>query len=353
MIKGTKMEEKVRNSEKKKVLILFCGGTIVMTETDGSLNVPSDKDSAIKILKDIEPKLSSIAEYDIDFIANIDSTNINPEYWDKMLIAIKENYKNYDGFVITHGTDTMAYTSSALSIAIKGLGKPVVLTGSQIPGYRIESDARRNLVNAFRVSTMDIAGVFIVFDERVILGSRATKSSESKLDAFSSVNCEDAGEIRVNIRMKNWVKRRIREPHDIEIYPGFESDIFVYTLTPGCDPTDLEFLLNNEKVKGIIIRAYGTGNLPYGFENFFLRAQEKRLPVIVTSQCLHGRTLMEIYEVGERALKLGVIESFDQSLEVVSVKLMWALRHAPDNVKEVIQSNISGELNRSYKEQNF
>lgn len=329
----------------KKVLVIFCGGTIVMEEKeDGSLNVPENKDTAIEILKNIEPRLTQIGDYDIEFIANIDSTNITPAEWDRILYAIKKNYKSYDGFVITHGTDTMAYTASALSIAIKGLGKPIVLTGAQIPGSKMESDARRNLVNAFRVAVMDISGVFIVFDERIILGSRATKASESRLDAFQSVNGEDAGEIKIEIKIKEWVKKRVKEEHDIEVEPGFESDIFVYTLSPGCDPSDLEFLLQNQKIKGIVIRGYGTGNIPYGFEGFFRKAREKGLPVIVTSQCLHGKTMMSVYDVGKRILELGGIEGYDQSLETLCVKLMWALRHCPDKVKEVIHKNFTGEI---------
>ena len=220
---------------------------------DGSLAVPDSQDSAISILQNVEPRLSTIADYDIEFIANIDSTNITPADWDKMLYQIKAKYQDYDGFVITHGTDTMAYTASALSLAIIGLGKPVVLTGSQIPGEKIESDARRNLVNAFRVAIMDISGVFIVFDERIILGSRASKASESKLDAFLSVNSEDAGEIAIDIKIKDWVKKRNREPHQVEIRPGFEPNIFVYTLSPGCDPHGLELLLADQKLKGLII----------------------------------------------------------------------------------------------------
>ncbi|MBC7360966.1 MAG: asparaginase [Candidatus Aminicenantes bacterium] len=326
-------------NERKRVLVLFCGGTIVMEEKpDGSLAVPEDKDSAIEILRNCEPKLTTIADYDIEFIANIDSTNITPADWDRIIMKIKEKYREYDGFVITHGTDTMAYTAAALSVAINGLGKPVVLTGSQIPGGRIESDARRNLVNAFRLAIMDIAGVFIVFDERIILGSRATKASESRLDAFQSVNSEDAGEISIDIKMKDWVKKRIRETHDIEVSPGFESDIFVYTLSPGCDPNDLEFLLNNEEIKGIIIRAYGTGNIPYGFESFFKKARARNLPVIVTSQCLHGKTLMHLYDVGRKALELGAIEGHEQSLEILCAKLMWGLRHCPDRIEELINA---------------
>ncbi|MCX7974859.1 MAG: asparaginase [Candidatus Aminicenantes bacterium] len=332
-------------NQRKKVLLLFCGGTIVMEEReDGSLNVPADKESAIEILKNIEPRLSQIAEYEIEYIANIDSTNITPAEWDKIIISIKKNYKNYDGFVITHGTDTMAYTASALSLAIKELGKPIILTGAQIPGSKMESDARRNLINSFRVATMELAGVFIVFDERIILGARATKASESRLDAFQSVNGEDAGEIKMDITIKQWVKKRKKEKHDIEIMPGFEPDIFVYTLSPGCDPSDLSFLIQNKKIKGIIIRGYGTGNIPYGFETFFRKAKARGLPVVVCSQCLYGRTMMGIYDVGKKILELGGIEGYDQSLETLCVKLMWALKHFPEKVKEIIHTNFVGEL---------
>ena len=336
------------NPNQKKVLLLFCGGTIVMEErADGSLNVPADRESAIEILTSIEPKLSSIAPYDIEFIANLDSTNLVPADWDKLLAAIKKHYQHYAGFVITHGTDTMAYTAAALNLTLRGLGKPVVLTGSQIPGNKIESDARRNLVNAFRLATMDAAGVFVVFDEKVIHGGRVTKASESRLDAFQSVNSDNAGEISLELRLAEWVRPRNSQPHDIEILPGFEPDIFVYTLTPGCDPTDLIFLLKNEKIRGIILRAYGTGNIPFGFEEFFRKARERGLPVVVTSQCLHGKTYMSLYEVGRRALDLGAIEGYDQSLETLVVKLMWALRHTPhlNEIKEIIQTDFSGELN--------
>jgi len=327
--------------DRNKVLVLFCGGTIVMEEkADGSLAVPDSQVSAIELLRNVEPRLSTIADYDIEFIANIDSTNLTPADWDRMLVRIKEKYQDYEGFVITHGTDTMAYTAAALSVAIKNLGKPVVLTGSQIPASKIETDARLNLVNAFRVATLDISGVFIVFDQRIILGCKATKASESSLDAFQTVNGEDAGEISIEIKIKPWVKKRIPHPHQIEISPGFEHDIFVYTITPGCDPADLEFLLNNEKIKGIIIRAYGTGNIPYGFEDFFKRARQKKLPVVVTSQCLHGKTLMPLYDVGRKALELGAIEGHEQSLEILCAKLMWGLRHCPDRIEEFFQEEI-------------
>jgi L-asparaginase len=261
---------------------------------------------------------------------------MTPKEWDRILDVLKKEYKNWDGFVITHGTDTMAYTASALSIAIKNLGKPIVITGSQISGVNIENDARRNFINAIKLATMNIRGVYIVFDERIIEGYKATKSSESKLDAFSTVNDIDLGEIRLNIEFNKEVPRR--KHGNIKIEKGFESDIFIYTLTPGCDPTDLEFLLKNERIKGLIIRAFGTGNIPDNFKTFFEKSREKKLPIVVASQCIHGETRMNSYEVGNIALKNNIMEGKKQSLELLTVKLMWAIKHiAYQDIKNFIQ----------------
>lgn len=331
----------------KKVLILFCGGTIIMKENEnGVLDAPA-KDEAIDTLLNLEPKLETIADLSLDFIANIDSTNITAQIWDRLCTEIFDNYNNYDGFVITHGTDTMAYTASALSLGLKDLGKPVILTGSQIPGCELNTDARRNIVNAVKLAVMDLSGVFIVFDERIISGMRATKASESRLDAFKSVNSRDAGEIKISIKLNSNIKKRHKEKPALKT--GFDPDIFVYKLTPGADPGDLDFLLTNNRIKGIIIEAFGTGNIPDNFHKFFSKAYKNKIPVIVTSQCLHGMTMMKSYAVGQKALELGIIEGYDQSIEALSVKLMWALRHYKyEEIRSIINRNFTGEIDLSY-----
>ncbi len=332
---------------KKQVLILFCGGTIIMKENeDGVLDAPK-KSEAIDTLLNLEPRLNTIADFNIEYIANIDSTNITPEHWNKICTEIYNNYNKYDGFVITHGTDTMAYTAAAVSLALQNLGKPIVLTGSQIPGGELNSDARRNIVNAIKLAVMDVSGVFIVFDERIISGMRATKASESKLDAFRTVNNPDIGAIKINIKLNGLVnKKHTKLP---VLKTGFNPDIFIYKLVPGCDPTDLKFLLNNDRIKGIIIEAFGTGNIPDNFDSFFIKANEKRVPVIVTSQCLHGMTMMKSYAVGQKALELGVIEGYDQSIETLAVKLMWGLEHFKyEEIRGIINKNFTGEIDLSY-----
>ena len=326
-----------------KILVIFCGGTIVMNENDEGSLQPLSKERAIQSLLNIEPKISQMVDLKIEYLDNIDSTNMNPQHWEKMITIIKKNYQKFDGFVITHGTDTMAYTSSALSFAIQDLGKPVVLTGSQIPGNKMETDARRNFINAIRLATLNIAGVFLVFDERIILGSRASKTSESELDAYSTINDDDIGQIRIEIRLsKKITHRHNKNPKFIS---GFESDISIVTLTPGSDPTDLLHLLELDKIKGLIILGYGPGNIPYEYYKVFEKARDKKIPVVVSTQCLNGSTTMKYYDVGAQALKLGVIESLDMSLEATAVKLMWAITNFSfKEIPRVMHQNLAGEI---------
>ncbi len=322
--------------KKPKILLLFCGGTIIMKKNaDGALEAPA-KEEAMKCLLNIENRLFEEYDIEIKYIANIDSTNMSPRYWDQMARVVFENYEKYDGFVITHGTDSMAYTSSALSFSLHNLGKPVVITGSQIPSEVLETDARRNLINAVKLASQDVAGVFLVFDERIILGTRASKVSESALDGFASINNGDAGAIRIKMHISERVKKRHSE--EIKLKSGFEPDISVVTLTPGSDSTDIEHLLDADRLRGLIIRGFGPGNIPHGYYHVFQKAQRKRIPIVVLSQCLNGITSMSEYDVGLKALQYGVIEGFDLSLEAASTKLMWAIKHFPfEEIKFVMK----------------
>ncbi len=331
-----------------KVLILFCGGTLVMEQNEqGALQTPP-KERAIQNLLTIEPKLNQIADLNVSYIDNIDSTNIRPEHWDQMAHVIYDNYENYDGFVITHGTDTMAYTSNALSYVLHEIGKPVILTGAQIPGSALESDARRNLINAVRVATMDVSGVMIVFDEEIILGCRASKVSESKLDAFESINWDRLGELRIDIRFADF--RKPRHYRAIELHTGFEPNISIITLVPGLP---VELLLNtiNNKIKGIVLRGYGPGNIAYHYLDAIRRANEREVPVVINTQCREGATLMHLYDVGKKALELGVIQAYDMNIESVATKLMWALKRAKNyhEIKEIMHTNYAGEINKEGK----
>lgn len=332
---------------KKKILILFCGGTIIMQESaDGALIV-SAKEKAIKNLINLEPKLKEFVKLEVYYVDNIDSTNMNPKHWDRMTAIIAENYNKYDGFVITHGTDTMAYTASALSFSLQDIGKPVVLTGAQIPGSKIDTDGRRNFVNAIIVATMDIAGIMIVFDEEIILGARASKVSESKLNAFETINWDLLGEIRIDIRLSD--ERKFRHNRPLNIENGFEPNVIIINMTPGVSKKTLLTILDSG-MEGVILSGYGPGNIAYDYLEVIKKAGEKKIPLIVTTQCLEGATSMHLYDTGKQALDLGAIQTYDMSLECVATKLMWALKHFPyEKIKEVMHTNYTGEINKEGK----
>ncbi|MCD4691208.1 asparaginase [bacterium] len=334
----------MNTEDRKRVLVLFCGGTLVMEKDErGSLLTPA-LDRAIRNLLAIETRLNELAELEVAHVDNIDSANIRPEHWDRVAELIAEKYDDYDGFVITHGTDTMAYTASALSFVLGGVGKPVVLTGSQIPGSQIESDARRNFVNAVRVATMDVSGVMVVFDRRIILGARATKVSESRLDAFQGLNGGYLGEIRADLRLFSSASRR---PHDsaLDLKTGFEENVVIVTLAPGMPQHVLEGLVDSG-VKGLVLRGFGTGNVAYEHHDAVARACKMGLPVIVTTQGLQGATMMHQYDLGRRLLDVGAIQGYDMGTECIVTKLMWALKRADtiDDVRAIIHTNYCGEI---------
>jgi L-asparaginase len=328
-----------------KVLILFCGGTLIMHENDDGFLVVNDKDVAIELLLNMEPKLKDIAQLDVHYIDNIDSSNMSPTLWDAIGAVIDNQYDAYAGFVITHGTDTMAYTASALSFVLQDLGKPVVMTGAQIPGSRIETDARRNFVNAVRVALLDRAGVMLVFDGDIILGARSHKISESKLDAFAPINWGLHGEVRIDIRFSNHAKARHDRPLDFQ--PGFETNIAVYTLFPGFPCTELMASLERGGMKGVVLNAYGSGNISYHYLNAITLARSKGIPVVVTTQCLEGATLMHLYDVGRQALNCGAIQAYDMSKECIVTKLMWALKRTTNlsEIQAILHTNFTGEIN--------
>jgi L-asparaginase len=337
------LSAKPRLSRLPKVLILFCGGTIVMAKTKAGILDMVDKDQAIHDLLTIEPRIHDLANISVEYVDNIDSSNITTEHWDTIARIIEKNYDTYDGFVITHGTNTMAYTSSALSFSLQNLGKPVVLTGSQIPGNLIETDARRNFVNAIRLATMDISGVMVVFDEEIMLGARASKVSESKLDAFETINWDDLGEIRLDIRLSD--EHRPRHNRPLNLRAGFDNNIVVITLYPQMNPMTLKAALH-EGVGGVILRGYGAGGISYAYLDILKDLKKRKIPVVISTQCMEGATLMHMDDVGTQALQTGVIQAYDMSIECTITKLMWALKHAQyEGIQGIMHRNYTGEIN--------
>ncbi|EKD43185.1 MAG: hypothetical protein ACD_72C00415G0005 [uncultured bacterium] len=324
-----------------KILLLFCGGTISMSKNkSGAL----ESHYTAEQFFEMEPRFKNIANIDVTIVDNIDSTNINHKQWEKIVDIIAKNYKKYDGFLITHGTNTLGYTSSALSFALPNIGKPVVLTGSQIPGEIINSDARNNLANALKVATLKIGGIFVVFGSKIIVGCRAKKISESELDAFKTFNDKDFGEVRIKIKINN----QTRPAHNniLIVKNGFEDDVVCLTLFPGLKSKYIINLIDSG-TKGIILRAFGSGDIQYDLLPALNYAREQKVPILVTTQCPGGATMMGVNDPGLQAIKAGVIQVFDMSMEAMSTKLMWALKQGVPykKMKTVIQTSVVGEIN--------
>ena len=337
----------------KKVLLIQTGGTIAMqAQLDG---VVLDPDHWSDQLYKQTPTLNEIADIDVEPLFFEDSSDLHPYHWDLLLRLIQNKYNKYDGFVILHGTDTMAYTASALSFGIESLDKPIILTGSQVPLSRIRSDAQRNMINSVEIATSDLPEVAICFNDHVYRGNRATKMSIGDFDAFATPNYPTLADIDLNIdfHRNNW--RSVahgKSNKATSFYTGFSGNIFVLTIHPGFQTNQLESILL-ENIDALLIRAYGSGNFPikdhYSWIPFLRRCKEKNIITVITSQANHDAVNLKNYAAGRIGLDLGVLSSADMTLEACVTKLMWLISAYQDNdesnlqIAQRFQENLRGE----------
>ena len=305
--------------EKKKILLIGTGGTIASEMGESGLTPELNSEQLLKYIPDI----SGICEISCCQLFSLDSTNIQPKHWARIAGAIRERYREYDGFVIAHGTDTMAYTAAALSYLIQGSPKPIVLTGAQRPIGFDSTDSKTNLMDAVRCAAEDLPGVSIVFDGKVIPGTRARKTRSKSFQAFSSINYPYLGILRDGVLL-----RYIRQ--DCGAWPMFydtlDTRVALLKLLPGMDRSAADFLL--ERNDGLIIESFGVGGLPEsgGFYHCVEEALASGKTVVITTQVENEGSDVGVYHVGH-ALKnrLGVLEAYDMTTEAVAAKLMWIL----------------------------
>lgn len=325
----------------KRILMLATGGTIAAGESEEGL-VP--KTTGQQML-DVIPELATLCEVDCKNILNLDSTNIQPEEWVVMAQAAFKGMQDYDGIVITHGTDTMAYSAAALSTMLIDPGVPVVLTGSQLPIGEPGTDAVRNIHDAFLTALGAPAGVYITFGGRVIDGLYATKARTAGFDAFISVNRPYAGKIedgKLTLSNLN-TKAGQNEP---KLDDRFDTRVLLFKLIPGFDPALLQAALDLG-YKGVVIESFGPGGLTY-YRRDLLPAVEKLIAagviVAITTQCLYDGCDMTHYAVGIKALKTGVIPAGDLTTEALVIKMMAALGRWQD--KKLIDTFLRGEISQ-------
>ncbi|WBW97094.1 asparaginase [Oceanirhabdus sp. W0125-5] len=329
----------------KKILLIATGGTIACSDEGNGLTPRYNIDDLLERV----PGIKDLCHITGKHIFNIDSSNMNPKFWIHIAKTIYDNYKDYDGFVITHGTDTMAYTSSALTYMLQNINKPVVITGAQFSIEEFGTDARQNLVDAIRFSLEDVSGVFVAFDGKIINGTRAMKVKTKSLDAFKSVNYPYVANVKYGkIYYNEDIHQKIKLKSDKELI--FESslctDVLVIKLFPGIDPKIFDFI--KKEYKGVIIESFGIGGIP--FENFDITSKVKELTdagvaVVVTTQCLEEGVDLNIYEVGKELAKTKIIYANDMNTEAIVAKLMWALGKSEniDEVKKLIETPVMGD----------
>lgn len=328
-----------------KICVLFAGGTIGMVRERGT-GVLRPAVDASDIIRDI-PELQKAVQLDFKKVMNIDSSNMNSGDWTILAESIAKYYADYDGFVVLQGTDTMAYTASALSFALQNLSKPVVLTGSLIPMSELGADARNNLIYACLTASLDIAEVCIIFANRIIRGTRAKKHHESFVDVFHSPNHPYLGELGRPTVLYDWRKKRRKRV--LKFQPSFEANISLLKLFPGFDPDILERVIDRG-AKGIIIEGFGPGNVPFR-ENYSIiplieKATDKGIPLVIANQMEHGVTNLSAYEAGYMAAKAGALSSYDMTTEATVTKLMWVLAQTQNlsKIKKLMSKDLVGEM---------
>lgn len=288
----------------------------------------------------------------VSFENPIDSSDMHPGHWTRMANMVADHYDHYDGFVVLHGSDTLAYSASALSFMLKGLQKPVILTGSQLPIGMIRTDARENLITAVEMATLAYNGdpvireVAVYFEYKLYRGNRTKKVSTEAFEAFHSPNYPLLAEAGVHIEVNHQALWRSEDR--FELNTNMDPAVGVLPLFPGIQPPMVKSILESPGLKGVVMQTFGAGNAMQ--ETWFLellsKAIERGMVILNLSQCTRGGVEQGKYATSQALLKMGVVGGVDMTLEAAIVKLMYLFGHEPerDVIREMLVQSMRGEL---------
>lgn len=334
-----------------RILMISTGGTLASSHSDNGL---APGMSGNEILDRIG-NLTAGFQVDVEELFMLDSSNIQPEEWSWLAARIYERRTDYDGVVVIHGTDTLAYTASALSFALQHIGIPVVLTGSQVSIENPIADATENCRAALHMAASHCPGVYVAFNRKIIMGTRASKVRTRSFDAFESIDYPYAARINSGGLMlnpqaiwQNGMRVGINPSTPCILQNRFSTDVFLLKLFPGISP-DIFAKLSQMGIRGVYVEAFGIGGLPFEKRNVARAIREAAaagMVVAVGSQCLYEGSDFTVYEVGRQVLGSGVVETGNMTTEAAVTKLMWALGQydEPAKVQEIMKTNLLGEL---------
>lgn len=338
------------------VLLIFTGGTISMSE-DPATGVlrPIQFERLQELLPEL--KQTGVKIKSIPFLPLIDSSDVHPVLWEKIAICIEENYNEFDGFVVLHGTDTMAYSASALSFMLENLSKPVIFTGAQLPIGMMRSDAKENLLTAIEIAGAQENGraivpeVCIFFEDTLFRGNRTTKKNAEHFNAFNSYNYPALAKAGVHIK---YFRNAIHYPdtdQQLRLRLNTNPNIVVLKLFPGISENVVSSILGIEGLRAVVLESFGAGNAPrhQWLLNTLSIAIKRGIIVVNKSQCSTGSVEMGRYETSINLLTAGVISAYDATTEALVTKLMYLLGEysSPDDVRHLLGVSICGEMTLS------
>jgi L-asparaginase len=343
----------MNSSKEISVLLIYTGGTIGMVNdpVTGSL-VPIDFEHISDQVPELKKFGYNLRSVSFDPVA--DSSNIDPETWVKMATIIEDNYNDFNGFVVLHGTDTMSYSASALSFMLENLSKPVIFTGSQLPIGVLRTDGKENLITAIEIAASYKNGkpivpeVCIYFDNKLMRGNRTTKISAEQFDAFASPNYPPLAEVGLHIRFNSNLIRTTIPNKKLVVHRTFNNNLAVLKLFPGISPDFVKAVAETKGIKALIIETFGSGNAPT--YSWFIEELQSFMSgggiILNITQCHGGSVEMGLYETSREMLKAGVLSGRDITSEAAVTKLMHLLGTFPngENIALSINKSLAGEI---------